>query len=238
MIFIYNINGRLGRTELLLRKDEIYKWVEEKKSFRYMQSQLQCTYRTLKKLLRDLNINYNGDFKPFECGYNGILNHGKTSVKEYLGTDKYISTNKLKKKLIEEGIKEYKCENCNNSEWLGNKIPLELHHINGNPYDNSLENLQLLCPNCHTFTNTFRGKNRKSNKKDKKSNLRKEQLHKLSLDRLELLQNSNIDFTKFGWGVKVSKLFGIASQAAIKYVREHYPDFYKNCYQYPHHKLN
>ena len=41
-------------------------------------------------------------------------------------------------------------------------IPLELHHVNGDNRDNRLENLQLLCPNCHALTNTYRGKNNKS----------------------------------------------------------------------------
>ena len=43
--------------------------------------------------------------------------------------------------------------------WLGAKIPLELHHINGDNTDNRIENLQLLCPNCHALTDNYRGKN-------------------------------------------------------------------------------
>lgn len=70
----------------------------------------------------------------------------------------------LKKRLIAAGIKEYKCEKCNSSEWNGKPIPLELHHINGNHYDNRLENLQILCHNCHAQTNNFRSRNKcKSN---------------------------------------------------------------------------
>ena len=72
------------------------------------------------------------------------------------------STYHLKTRLLKEGIKEYKCENCENTEWLGASIPLELHHINGNNLDNRLENLQLLCPNCHAFTDTYRVNNTRS----------------------------------------------------------------------------
>ena len=50
------------------------------------------------------------------------------------------------------------CHNCGLSEWLGKPIPLEIHHINGNNADNRITNLQLLCPNCHAFTNNYRGR--------------------------------------------------------------------------------
>ena len=66
---------------------------------------------------------------------------------------------KLKLRLIKEGLKEEKCECCRNTKWLGQPIKLELHHINGNHNDNRLENLQLLCPNCHAYTDNYRGKN-------------------------------------------------------------------------------
>ena len=67
---------------------------------------------------------------------------------------------KLKKRLIEAQIKEKKCECCGNIVWLNKPIPLELHHIDGNHKNNKLENLQLLCPNCHALTENYRGKNK------------------------------------------------------------------------------
>ena len=50
------------------------------------------------------------------------------------------------------------CENCSLSEWMGSPIPLEIHHINGINTDNRIENLILLCPNCHALTNNYRGR--------------------------------------------------------------------------------
>ena len=71
----------------------------------------------------------------------------------------YKSTTSLKSRLIKEGIKEVKCECCGNKEWQGKPIPLELHHIDGNHSNLKLENLQLLCPNCHALTDNYKGKN-------------------------------------------------------------------------------
>ena len=50
------------------------------------------------------------------------------------------------------------CDQCNLSRWMGSDIPLEIHHINGINTDNRLENLQLLCPNCHALTDNYRGR--------------------------------------------------------------------------------
>mgnify|MGYP003300897030 CR=1 FL=1 len=69
------------------------------------------------------------------------------------------NSSKLKLRLIKNEIKEYKCERCGRNEWEGEKIPLELHHINGNHTDNRIGNLQILCPNCHALTKNYRGAN-------------------------------------------------------------------------------
>lgn len=68
-------------------------------------------------------------------------------------------TDKLRKRLIREGIFENKCNRCHGTEWLGVQIPLELEHKNGVVTDNRLENLEILCPNCHALTSTYRGRN-------------------------------------------------------------------------------
>ena len=60
--------------------------------------------------------------------------------------------------LYKSGWKEYKCEICGISEWQGKELSLQLDHINGINNDNRIENLRLLCPNCHSQTETFSGR--------------------------------------------------------------------------------
>lgn len=81
-------------------------------------------------------------------------------IKDILVVDSNYQSYKLKRRLIQEGLKDNICERCRLSEWQGAPIPLELHHINGNNRDNRLENLALLCPNCHALTKSYRGKNK------------------------------------------------------------------------------
>ena len=73
----------------------------------------------------------------------------------------YRSTSNLRQRLIAEGLKEARCEHCGLSEWMGRELPLALDHVNGDPTDNRLENLRILCPNCHALTDTWCARNRK-----------------------------------------------------------------------------
>ncbi len=72
------------------------------------------------------------------------------------------SASKLRADLIKNRIKASVCECCGLTEWNGSPIPLELHHINGDPTDNRIENLQILCANCHAQTDNFCIKGRNS----------------------------------------------------------------------------
>lgn len=56
-------------------------------------------------------------------------------------------------------LRGHKCEKCQQETWLNNPIPLEVHHLDGDKLNNTLANLQLLCPNCHVFTDNYRGRN-------------------------------------------------------------------------------
>ncbi len=74
-----------------------------------------------------------------------------------------IQSYKLKARLFKTGIKRPQCELCGwEQRSLDGRIPVELDHINGNRQDNRLENLRILCPNCHSLQPTHRGKNKKA----------------------------------------------------------------------------
>lgn len=73
----------------------------------------------------------------------------------------YANISRLKIRLINEGRLEYKCALCGNiGEWQGQKLVLQLDHINGKNNDHRIENLRFLCPNCHSITETYAGKNK------------------------------------------------------------------------------
>jgi hypothetical protein len=66
----------------------------------------------------------------------------------------------LKSRLLKAGMKTNHCEVCGLNSWMGAPLSLALHHVNGEKHDNRLENLQPLCPNCHSQTDNFGGRNR------------------------------------------------------------------------------
>jgi hypothetical protein len=72
----------------------------------------------------------------------------------------YANTSALKARLIREGVLESRCGECGISEWQGRPLSLVLDHLNGVNNDHRRDNLRLLCPNCHSLTDTFAGRNK------------------------------------------------------------------------------
>lgn len=163
------------RNDILERKDDILQWIEEKQSKAYICRELKCKPDTLERYLGIMHIDYKGNqgLKDFK-----VMGKGYIPAEQYiLGTAVHSSI--LRDKLIREKIREKKCERCGLSSWLDEELSLELHHIDGNHYNNNFDNLQILCPNCHSLTQNYRNKSNNklvencqnnNNKKDTKKN--------------------------------------------------------------------
>lgn len=188
-------------------------------------------YQKLQRILDNYNIDY-----------SKLLGSGsrrKRNINDILIEDSNFKNSHLKDRLIKENLKENKCEICGINEWNGKPISLQLHHINGNPQDNRIENLQLLCPNCHSQTENFGGKNIKIEKeihyccicgkelktKDShlcvdcasKKNRKTERPSKEEL--LNLIKNT--PFTKIG------EMFGVSDNAVRKWCKQEGLSFLK-----------
>lgn len=131
------------RTDLLEKKAFILELISNNYSNAEIARQLHCKVDTLKSYYKKLGISYKGN----QGGKSVKKSPFKKPALEILDT---LCPNSFKRKrLIEDKLKEAKCERCGLSTWLGKPIPLQLHHKDFNHYNNELENLQILCANCH-----------------------------------------------------------------------------------------
>lgn len=183
---------------------------------------------TLKNFLDKNNI----DYSHF-TGRARIYNSKRTPIEDYLENKIKIKSGSLKNKLINAGLKENKCEKCGLSEWLGKPITCQLHHIDGNSLNNSLENLIILCPNCHSQTENFCGN---ANKKEyikyycpdcgKEISKRSKYCsvcaftHKRKIDR-PTKETLLYDFNKLGSLLKVGNKYGVSDNTIRKWLKSY-----------------
>lgn len=151
---------------------------------------------------------------------------------------------RLKTRILKAKLLEHKCSSCgNDGAWLNQELVLQLDHINGVNDDNRIENLRFLCPNCHSQTLTFCGKNfgknRDRNRRDARFGSREEyyQAHDREYERaqvqlVERVLESKIDFSKFGWVRQVALVLGLNASNVKQWMQRFMPDFYeKRCFK-------
>lgn len=116
-------------------------------------------YQVIKNAIKELNLDTSHLLGQGWNKGNSPNIYKDRTIEDYLSNKYKIQSYKLKNKLLTHNYLLYKCYSCGLEKWLNNPIPLELHHIDGNNANNNLNNLQLLCPNCHALTTNYRGKN-------------------------------------------------------------------------------
>jgi len=102
--------------------------------------------------------NLQRNIDKFQIDISHMKHQASNQGKEVIAFDSLKKRESIKRRYIQQ--RQYCCEWCGISEWNDRPLTLELDHIDGNNRNNSIENLRLLCPNCHSQTNTFRNKHR------------------------------------------------------------------------------
>lgn len=160
-----------------------------------------ANYRRIKKAIAEYNIDtshFTGERWNKRIESCPSTQTNKTIEEILVENSDFDSSNRLKNKLFYNGLKKQQCEKCGRTEWEGVPIPLELHHINGVHNDNRIENLQILCPNCHALTDNYCGKNIKTNSPEEKRKKRFDKLVELyGTDKaVELLKDKPKKYVK------------------------------------------
>lgn len=148
------------RTDILEQREQILEWIEQGQSKAFICKQFHCKPETLNSYLEKMGIYYEGN-----QGGKGIKVDNKyMDAITYANKESGVKSHILKQKLIRDGIKEHRCERCGLTTWNNQPIPLELHHKDGDHYNNNLDNLEILCPNCHSQENNNSGAGTNYNK--------------------------------------------------------------------------
>ena len=205
-----------------ISKEEFIKACRDSESMAHAASKLGVHFATVKKYALEY-----GCYNPNQQG-KGIKKqfNNKTSL------DNIISRSGVKRRILKENLIEYKCHVCDIKEWQGKKLSLHLDHINGNCWDHKLDNLRFLCPNCHSLTETYNGRNKKPIVKSSKKIKLNDKFRKQNKEKIEIIRKSNIDFTQYGWRIKLSKILNFTPQYVGNFIKLNLPDIWETAWKH------
>jgi hypothetical protein len=119
-------------------------------------------YDRVQRRMKEIGID-TAHFKGQGWNRDNKMSTTAISLESVLVANRWTGSHNLKQRLFKAGLKEPVCEICGWCERAPDgRIPVELDHINGDRNDNRLENLRILCPNCHSLQPTHRGRNKKT----------------------------------------------------------------------------
>lgn len=120
-------------------------------------SKLELHFNSFKKRAIEL-----GCYIPNQAGIGLRKNMPKIPLDDIIvkGLYPHYHTYKLKQRLLKKGLKKNTCQRCGIKSWNGLPINMELHHVDGSRTNHLLENLEMICPNCHSQTKNYRAKNK------------------------------------------------------------------------------
>jgi len=209
----------MNKTEKKFKENlsKILEMIENNEPKTNMCRLLSIKQDTLNRYLRKYDVVYTGNQNR-----KGIRHYEQmTHYTEYTENGKNITASKLRQKLITQGVKEKKCEVCGLDSWMDKPIPLELHHIDENRFNNQLENLQILCSNCHmqihNYSNTKKLHKKDKIKKDKikKVKIKKERPRKVERPPYQKLID---EINQFGYRA-IGRKYNVSDNAIRKWVK-------------------
>lgn len=147
-------------------------------------------------------------------------------IEDYLSNKRPIGSDRLRQKLLFSGLKEKKCEECGILDWNGNYLSFNLHHKDNNHYNNNIENLMIVCPNCHYCLHDCDRKNKKAEKERKKKKKHlvgdNKRASNLRLDQRKVIRppysqlKKEIEETNY---CKVARKYGVSDNAIRRWIK-------------------
>ena len=200
-------------------------------------STTSAMYRRLKlfEMTNDIDTSH---YKPYNSTNRKTATDGNRTLShdDIFKCGSAVSQSVVRRRVIRDNLVQYVCTGCGCGDtWNGKHITLQLDHIDGDSTNHTLTNLRFLCPNCHSQTDTFCGKNTEYKKQTTNKADYTAQLHQAAIQRNQPLVNavlqSGIDFTKYGWSKQVALLLGKTPQKVKDWMMRYMKEFYETkCY--------